>query len=843
MIGRLRLRKKKQPRRNKTLFLESLETRRMLSGIEILAAGSENTESMSLQIDGQTVRSWDNIGGNAESREFEKFVWSTDDTISADQVRIAFTNDVYDEANGIDANLRIDAILIDGVRFEAESPLVFSTGTWTPENGISPGNWESEYLHGDGFFQFAEPEGNPVVSTVTVHAQGRMGDEDMELKIGGSTVQSWTVSTDDATYQVTLNRAVTISDVRIEFTNDLFAPEQGIDRDLRVDKITIDGVDYETEADDVWSTGTWDGQFTPGYKESEWLHTSGYFQFGDRGSLISIHAEGQTGQEAFQLIIGEEVARQWTNASTDLTTYLFRAESDVVADDVRVSFINDGLDTFGNDKNLRVAFIRIDGREFQTDGANVFSTGTWTESDGVTPGYKRSQWLHTNGYFQYSEVTGLVNQLSAQSAILTQAVNYHWLVGCTPTAVAMMLGYWDRQGYDNLIDGDTSYYSEAIQNAIASPEHIANYANPSGTETFDDESSPTILRDRSEDGLFGAHENNSIADFLWSSRSRIGLDFGYSSFAWEGVGIHGYASYRGYDGFEASHSDWGEFTLEDIADEIDAGKPVILAVDSDADGRNDHNVMAIGYDLEANQVAFFTGWSTGNEPQWGSFAPKQSGLSFGITSATFVTPPNLEDEVDGVQSVAIVNDRTGTAAAYDVDFDSLQAFLREEDSWLGWGSNGFATADGHEFYVVRDDGAGTASLGLGLALGSGQYRYVPINNNSGLSRDTIGIATADGRNFFSLVDDGYNTAALYSHELLNDGTFTNQLLQADSGLGRSTVGFSTADGENFYQLINDGIGTASLYEVQIVSGYVSGWQLISEDSGNLLDTIGLASWV
>ena len=49
------------------------------------------------------------------------------------------------------------SIEIDGVRFETESPFVFSTGTFLDTDGITPGFGRGETLHTNGFLQFTDP--------------------------------------------------------------------------------------------------------------------------------------------------------------------------------------------------------------------------------------------------------------------------------------------------------------------------------------------------------------------------------------------------------------------------------------------------------------------------------------------------------------------------------------------------------------------------------------------------------------------------------------------------------------------------------------------------------------
>ena len=55
---------------------------------------------------------------------------------------------------------------------------------------------------------------------------------------------------------------------------------------MRVDFIEIDGTRYQTEDRSTLSTGTWQGvdQYTPGFLQTELLHTNGYFQYSSSGN-------------------------------------------------------------------------------------------------------------------------------------------------------------------------------------------------------------------------------------------------------------------------------------------------------------------------------------------------------------------------------------------------------------------------------------------------------------------------------------------------------------------------------------------------------------------------------
>ncbi|MFY0610230.1 MAG: PQQ-dependent sugar dehydrogenase, partial [Hyphomicrobiaceae bacterium] len=121
------------------------------STISIFAQGQLGSENMDLLIDGVVVATYENV-----PQAGEEYTYQAGQEITADQVRIAFTNDLYDPANGIDRNLIVDKIVIDGQTFETEDPSVFSTGTWLPEDGVQPGFGRGDLLHSNGYFQYAD---------------------------------------------------------------------------------------------------------------------------------------------------------------------------------------------------------------------------------------------------------------------------------------------------------------------------------------------------------------------------------------------------------------------------------------------------------------------------------------------------------------------------------------------------------------------------------------------------------------------------------------------------------------------------------------------------------------
>ena len=378
--------------------------------ITIRAAGVEGDEEMQLLIDGNVVQTWSGVGGDAYGNQFETFTFNANG-ISANQISIRFTNDLFDEVAGIDRNLRVDNVVVDGVTYETEASDVFSTGTWLPEDGVVAGFRQNEFLHTDGEFSYAQQSSSS--SLISIVASGSTGQESMSLQIDGVTVQSYAVSTSSSVYTFDPGEAVSPERIRVAFTNDLV--DEGTDRNLTVDRIQVGDTVYETEAPTVYSTGTWlptDG-IVAGFRQSEVLHANGYFQYGfsdpdpnpDPGTIV-IQAAGSTGQESMLLQIdGVTVASYVVGgdpSTRSFQSFTYQHSSAVSGDQVRLVFDNDFLDPVtGEDRNLTIDRILIDGVTLETEAPTVFSTGTWLPGDGIQPGFRQSETLHADGYFQF----------------------------------------------------------------------------------------------------------------------------------------------------------------------------------------------------------------------------------------------------------------------------------------------------------------------------------------------------------------------------------------------------------------------------------------------------------
>ena len=199
------------------------------TSITVNARGTEGTETFALQIDGETVQTFENIGTNFSSFNFE-----ATGNITADQIRVVFLNDVFDAENGIFSDLVVDDIVVGGVQFETEAPNVFSTGTFRVEDGVVSGFGRGDTLHANGFFQFSSEGVNqptaPVVvpttptTSITVNARGNEGIESFALQIDEQTVQTFeNIGTNLSSFNFEATGNVTADQIRVVFLNDVFA--------------------------------------------------------------------------------------------------------------------------------------------------------------------------------------------------------------------------------------------------------------------------------------------------------------------------------------------------------------------------------------------------------------------------------------------------------------------------------------------------------------------------------------------------------------------------------------------------------------------------------------------
>ncbi len=280
--------------------------------VVIYAAGQTGSERLRLHIGERVISDFD-VRVTIASNNLQRFEYIVAGNVTPGQVRVNFINDFRNADGSFDRNLKIPGIELNGNYYATTNPAVYSEGGYTIDSGCQPGNKRTDHLACTGFFQFADvaPDINPNDTTPTsppatqppatqppatqppasqtdsivhIYAAGQTGDEIMDLRIDGRTVATWNVGGDifAPRYQEFTYRhdgQLSPSQIRVRFLNDLWAPP--IDRNLRVDRIMVDGVTYQTEDPGVRSKGSWNPRngCNTGEKQSETLHCEGWFQF------------------------------------------------------------------------------------------------------------------------------------------------------------------------------------------------------------------------------------------------------------------------------------------------------------------------------------------------------------------------------------------------------------------------------------------------------------------------------------------------------------------------------------------------------------------------------------
>jgi hypothetical protein len=236
--------------------------------------------------------------------------------------------------------------------------------------------------------------------------------------------------------------------------------------------------------------------------------------------------------------------------------------------------------------------------------------------------------------------------LKETDKVISGVPGYLWRHGCGPTSVGMVVGYYDTHGYSNLIPGDASTQTAAVDQAIASqdselnPQHYEDYALPM------DSSTPNILDDKSEPPSGDEHASNCMADFMHTSWSVDSNRYGWSWSNMIGTSFTDYVNLvaPGYLPSYVNYYPGKSITWTILTTQINANKPMVFLVDTDGDGYTDHFVTVFGFrDSQGYQeYACLDTWSPAEAIRWERFRPMKAGDPWGVwggTSFALSAPP------------------------------------------------------------------------------------------------------------------------------------------------------------------------------------------------------------
>jgi hypothetical protein len=241
------------------------------------------------------------------------------------------------------------------------------------------------------------------------------------------------------------------------------------------------------------------------------------------------------------------------------------------------------------------------------------------------------------------------------------ASSYDWWYGCSPTSTGMLLGWYDRNGYSNLVPGgqaETSTFGNPgalVNSAIASSGHINDFyggLSPSGGYNL------------SGDDKTISHSFDCLADFMGTSQDAYGningstkfyfyndnspltasAIFSYGPSYYNSDGMYGIGEYINYAGYETAvlynqyiygrNEISAGFTYEQYKAEIDAGRGVLIHVQG-------HTMYGYGYIDGTNTLQVYDTWApAGQNPGtmvWGG--SYNSMAQYGVTVLQIVPEP------------------------------------------------------------------------------------------------------------------------------------------------------------------------------------------------------------
>ena len=226
-----------------------------------------------------------------------------------------------------------------------------------------------------------------------------------------------------------------------------------------------------------------------------------------------------------------------------------------------------------------------------------------------------------------------------------------YMYGCVPTAVAMLLGYYDLYGYrgndlSNIVEGDValksrgtdgnSYDMDAFDTVLgsltASKEYVYRFYSRDGVETTPQQELEYTFQ--ADNKTLKTDEWNCLADYLgtgqyWRGADNLVTVVSFCSLAdlysnnysdvkiTDGTttrmvryndttmlpGLDLYVQSRGYlldyetTGTYEVDVAGGSFTFDDYVNEIDSGRPVLISIE-------DHVMIGYGYNKKTKEIIF-----------------------------------------------------------------------------------------------------------------------------------------------------------------------------------------------------------------------------------------------
>lgn len=116
---------------------------------------------------------------------------------------------------------------------------------------------------------------------------------------------------------------------------------------------------------------------------------------------IDVRARGRDGSERIELQLNGATVATYDAIGTSYQTFTYEGTERVLIEQLRVAFTNNSPE-----RDADIDYIVVDGTQFQTESAEVYSSGVWDADTGCAPGFKQSETIACNGWVEFQATHG-----------------------------------------------------------------------------------------------------------------------------------------------------------------------------------------------------------------------------------------------------------------------------------------------------------------------------------------------------------------------------------------------------------------------------------------------------
>ncbi len=384
----------------------------------------------------------------------------------------------------------------------------------------------------------------------------------------------------------------------------------------------------------------------------------------------------------------------------------------------------------------------------------------------------------TTGKHRPKNVSKGVTLKSTKSQVVINNVPpYLWQHGCGPTALGMLVGFYDRTGFSDLIDGDAASQSDNVNNAIANSAHYDDYSLP--IDYY-----PDLYQDKSE--LGGAHTSDCIGDFMETSWSSESNRYGWSWSSKVSVAFESYVSMKNSSYFlNSSYEYFSPNSWDIFVNEINSNRPVILLVDTDGDGSTDHFVTAIGYDVSTYMYAIYDTWDS--DVHWFQWRGLSDGNTWGIYGFNIlrINTVNTGFDISVIVNPSVGGVVTGVGYFENGQTANLTATAETGYNFVNWTENGTqVSTDVNYSFIVNNDRELVANFTLAsgiLELENNNITLYPNPTNGLLNIELSAISINNNKKIAVNLIDYFGK--IQELEMINKNTNIIQVNVGDKNTG------------------------------------------------------------